>query len=330
MSGFNFKGLFIKLLGRGRQPKPWPGCKAYSGMTEETCNASMHELAGCFLCRVRRRAQERTYRAKARQVAETALMGILLVVLAAGTVNALGTSSIWRGKVYSTVRQYGTIKIINESGTVVKTITLRGFPNYTASIAFGNWTTPATAGTYTALYNISSINGKVSYSRTLVVDAPVAVDAHTIWNYTGTGGRTLTASALTASVLWNYTGGKAKHLDAHISTRADQTTANNISASQGQLNNNLLNLGISLADKLDTSTFNGYTGYIKKTTTDITFKSQTGIAAYADRRLSRTHPGDWSAASGAGAGTAMATGFDNSSTAYPILKSIRSLIMIKH
>ena len=313
MKGFDFKGTFIKLLNPGRQKASWPGCSAYSGMTEELCNKSMHELAGCFLCRVRRRAQNHTYRAKARLVAEAALVGILFITLATGMANALGTSSVWRGKVYSTVRQYGTIKIINESGAVVKTITLRGFPNYTASIAFGNWSTPATAGTYTALYNVSSINGKVSYSRSLVVDATATVNVD-------------------AGTFWNYTGGKAKRIDAAISTRADQTSVDSLSASEGMLHEDLINLGTVIADKLDTSTFNGYTGYIKKTTStvDITFKSQTGIAAYADRRLTRTHPGDWSTTGGASDTVAQVKGFDNSSTAYPILKAIRSLIMIKH
>jgi len=171
MKGFDFKGQFIRLLAPGRQKAPWPGCTAYSGMTEELCNKSMHELAGCFLCRVRRRAQNRAYKAKTRELVSTCLAIMLPLAMFVAGASALGTSSVWRGKVYSTVRQYGTIEIINESGAVVKTITLKGFPNYTASIAFGNWTTPSSDGVYTALYNMSSINGKVSYSRTLVVDA---------------------------------------------------------------------------------------------------------------------------------------------------------------
>jgi hypothetical protein len=196
MSGFDFKGKFIKLLAPGRQRAAWPGCTAYADMTEAKCSESMHELAGCFLCKVRRREQACRYKAKARQVAATCALTIFLLAMVAAGASALGTSSIWHGKVYSTTRQYGTVKIINESGAVVKTITLKGFPNYTSSIAFGNWSTPSSAGVYTALYNMSSIYGKTSYTRTIQVDstATVNVDARSMWNYTGTGGRTLTSA----------------------------------------------------------------------------------------------------------------------------------------
>ncbi len=231
------------------------------------------------------------------------LAALLGVIIAAGVANALGVSSVWRGKVYSpAARQYGTVQVIDETGQVVKTLTLKPFANRSGTTAFFNWSTSPTPGAYTLYYNLSSVNGKISYARTLQVDAPtsVSVDARSMWNYTGSGGRTLTQNVgVNPATLWNYTGARARKLD-----NLDAPVSGIAAAVWNYGTRTLTSFGTLVADAAS-----AVWGVVSRTVTGGTvIASNAPSAADIDTRLSSTHPGNW-AATGSGGGFVNTTGF---------------------
>lgn len=248
----------------------------------------------------------------------------IIVLLAAATANALGVSSVWHVKIYSpAARQYGTVQVVDETGQVVKTLTFKPFPNRSTTTAFANWSTPPTQGTYTLFLNMSSANGKVSYMRVVQVEQTATVNVD-------------------PTTFWSYTGSKARYLDAPISSRSSQASMANMSTAQARGfagipsassiasavwsagTRTLTSFGSLVSDiwawavrtvtggSVDSVTGSvALTGAYDKAKTaaqpgdamSIILSNSTGIAAQTDRRLSRTHPGDW-AASGSGGGTA--------------------------
>ncbi len=226
----------------------------------------------------------------------------LIIVMLAGIANALGVSSVWRGMVYSSsARQYGTVQIIDETGQVVKTLTLKPFANHSGTTAFVNWSTSPTPGAYILYYNLSSVNGKISYTRTLQVDAPtsVSVDAKSMWNFTGIGGRTLTQSVgVNPATLWNYTGARARKLD-----NLDAPVSGIAASVWNYGARTLTSFGTIVADAAS-----AVWGAVTRTVTGgMVTASNAPSAADIDTRLSSTHPGNW-AATGSGGGFGNTTG----------------------
>lgn len=302
----------------GRPKLAWGGCPVFDGMTEERCQIMMKEKKVCSLCPEYRREKKRKYYIK------EAFAALSLLLIPVGTANALGVSSVWHGKVYSpAARQYGNIQVIDETGQVVKTLTLKPFPNRSTTTSFANWSTAPTPGTYTLFFNLSSANGKLSYAKAVQVEQTATVNVD-------------------PTTFWSYTGSKAHYLDAPISSRSSQASMTNISTAQARgfaslprltdIVNGVWSAGArtltsfgSLVSDVWTWAVRTVTGgtmdtvsgpvvlsgaYDKAKTAAqpgdamaVILSNQTGIVAQADRRLSRTHPGDW-AATGSGGGTA--------------------------
>ncbi len=280
----------------GRPRLAWGGCPVFDGMTEERCQIMMKEKKVCSLCPEYKREKKRKYYIK------EAFAALSLLLIMIGTANALGISSVWHGKVYSpTARQYGNIQVIDETGQVVKTLTLKPFPNRSTTTAFANWTTSASPGTYTAFYNLSSANGKVSYAVALQVEqtATVNVDPRSFWTYTGTGGRTLTQNVgVNPATLWNYTGARARKLD-----NLDAPVSGIAASVWGYGTRTLTSFGTLVADMASS-----VWGAVTRTVTGGTVTASNAPSVVdIDTRLSSTHPGNW-AATGSGGGFVNTTG----------------------
>jgi hypothetical protein len=98
-----------------------------------------------------------------------------------------------------------TVGIYGEDGTLVASGPMQP-SGYVAGLSFLNWTTPGVEATYTVFFNATGVDGFM-HTEALNVTAVQAVDVdpETFWNYTGSGGRTLSQDvSVDAADIWTY------------------------------------------------------------------------------------------------------------------------------